>query len=206
MKGHGTHACYVRGCRCADCKAGHARYVSQWEQRRKNPDIWGPSTDLIDAAEVREHLQALTSAGVGKRTIAARSGVSFSVVCRLLGADRSRPAMRVRPETARKLLAVTTAASAYADAGETHRLVDELVASGMRRYQIGIALGQGSGALQLGKTTIRRRSAEAIQALHDLAFWTSPEFRSVCSCVVDEGRRERDRVAKRRERERQATS
>lgn len=92
-----TRGRYVRGCRCVDCKKANARYS-------KRNTILG--SDLVDSAPVRAHLHMLRASGVGRRRIVELSGVSETVVARLLGIDRSKPAARVRPDTARRLLAI----------------------------------------------------------------------------------------------------
>jgi len=92
-----SRARYVRGCKCVDCRKENARYA-------KRNAILG--TDLTDAGRVREHLAMLQESGMGRRRIATLSGVSDTVVGRLLGMDRSKPATRVHPNTAAKLFAL----------------------------------------------------------------------------------------------------
>lgn len=182
---HGRHADYVRGCHCPNCRAGHAAYMRAWDRKRRHPDIYGPSAALIDAKEVRGHLTALRAAGMGRRMMARRAGVSPTVVARLLGLDSSRPARRVHPETARRLLALTMSDAQLVGAEETWRLVDEMVGAGVRRYQIARALGQRGPGLQLGHERITHRNADRVRAIHDSLWRSSTAMRTVCACRLE---------------------
>lgn len=136
---HGTRSSYVKGCKCDLCRAANARYTKVAKYRSDK----GIST-LVDAAPVKAHLQQLRAAGVGRRTIAARSGVSLTVISRLIGIDRHRPARRIHPDTARKLLAVTTSDQAdgtFIDATGARRRLQALVTLGWTQTEIAARIG-----------------------------------------------------------------
>lgn len=136
---HGTRASYVKGCKCAPCRAANARYA-KLAKYRADKGI----TVLVDAAPVKAHLEQLRAAGIGKRTIAARSGVALTVISRLIGIDTSRPARRVHPDTARKLLAVTVddhADGSFTDALGARRRLQALVALGWTQTEIATRIG-----------------------------------------------------------------
>lgn len=168
MNGHGTRASYVRGCKCADCRAANARYAKVAKYRANR----GIST-LIDAAPVKAHLDQLRAHGIGKRTIAARSGVAMTVINRLIGIDHSRPARRIHPDTARKLLAVTVddhAGGAFIDATGTRRRLQALVALGWTQTELGRRIGWTTAnlnALILRSDTVTRATADLVTELYE---------------------------------------
>lgn len=166
---HGQRTTYVKGCRCSDCRAANARYGKLAKFRQQT----GRHV-LVDAAPVRRHLTKLRAAGVGKRTIAKRAGVSQTVVDRLLGLNSDRPADRVRPDTARKLLAVQAdqlAEGAYIDATGSTRRLQALVAIG--HTQTSLAQRIDWTVANLNQITLGRRdqvtvaTAQLIAALYD---------------------------------------
>lgn len=208
MSDHGTHASYVRGCHCDECKQGHREYQRLYDLRRRWPEVYGPSSPYIDAAEVREHLNALSRSGVGRRRIHELTGLSHSAIRDLATGEHQR----CLPETARRILSITCrdqAPGGLVDAVETHRLVAEMTDAGVRRYAIAKVIGQSGPALQLGKTSVTRRNADAIQKLHDDLWRAHPIMRGHCRCFGTsdlELRRERNRMEKRAERQRKAVS
>lgn len=154
---HGTRAKYVvDGCRCHRCRQANTAY---WRERRRRP---GPA--LIPAAAVRDHLRWLQERGVGRRQVAALSGVPESVVAGV----RSGGRRRVSIATADRLLSVTAdqpAAGALVDAAEARRLVELLVDAGRTRSWIAQELGATGRALRLGERTTTARA----RAIEDLA-------------------------------------
>lgn len=131
----GTRASYVKGCRCDACRAANTRYATM---RELHPP------QLVDSQPIKEHLAQLRAAGVGKRTIARQSGVSQTVINRLIGIDGSKPARRVRAATAHKLLAVRAdqlADGAYIDATGTTRRLQALVAIGHSQTALARRIG-----------------------------------------------------------------
>lgn len=151
---HGQRSTYVKGCKCDPCRAANARYAKLAKYRAHA----GHST-LVDSAPIRAHLEQLRAAGVGRRTIARQSGVSQTVINRLLGIDRSKPAARIRPETANRLLAVrcdALADGACIDATGTTRRLQALVTLGWSQTEIARRMGwtvANVNVLVLGRRT-----------------------------------------------------
>lgn len=105
---HGVRAKYVaEKCRCDDCRKAHRDYENA-RNRRRAEERWGVrGPDIVDAAPVRQHIQALQAAGMGYKRIAAAAGVSASRVGQLAGVTAPKtPNTRVHATTAAKILAV----------------------------------------------------------------------------------------------------
>lgn len=178
---HGTRASYVKGCHCDACRAANARYAKLAKYRQDTG-----RTVMVDAAPVKRHLAKLRAAGVGKRTIARQAGVSQTVVDRLLGLNSDRPAQRIRPETAERLLAVTTkqlAAGAYIDATGTTRRLQALVAIGHTQSSLAARIGWTTANLNvivLGRRdSVTVATAQLIAQLYDeLSMTPGPSNRS----------------------------
>lgn len=128
---HGVRSTYVAGgCRCDACCAANTRYA-KWRELH--------GTVLVDSTPARDHIAALRAAGVGRREIARRARLARSVVNRLAGVDRSKPAARVRPETLAAILAVTVddlAPAAVVDALGTRRRLQALIAIGWTQTEL----------------------------------------------------------------------
>lgn len=168
---HGLRATYVRGCRCEQCRKANSDYARMRDRRaayaKHNPDL----APLIDSTPVREHLRELRKAGMGRRTIAARAGVSQTVVARLLEVDRSRPAARIRRETATKLLGVQPdrlAPSALVDGIGTQRRLQALVAIGYTQHYLAQRIGwtdANLGTLLYDRGKVTQRTHDEVAAL-----------------------------------------
>lgn len=134
----------------------------------------GDTVPYVSAAAARAHLAALARAGVGLKTVARLSGVSHGSLSQIVyGQPRQGrpPSRRIRPQTLRSILAVTTTQARggqRVDAAPTWTLVDELVAAGYSRRFLARALGSeaASPRLQLGKTLVRASTARAVEDLH----------------------------------------
>jgi transcription factor WhiB len=161
---HGRAKYVVERCRCDKCRAANTAYERD-RARRIEPAYVG-------ASAARQHVEWLTSQGVGLKTIAKVAGLSHSALPKLMYGDKKRkmpPSKRLRPATAQAILAVTpvdAAAGTKVPAGPTLGIVDQLVARGWTRRAIAEAIGQ-TRALQLGNDYVTRRNADAIKALLD---------------------------------------
>lgn len=172
---HGTSTRYVNGCRCEQCRLAN-RLRQRQASRRKLAIAYGmEAPTLVDATRVRAHLQMLTAAGMGRRRIAHVAGVSVTVVARLTGLEHSRPAARVRPDTERKLLAVTPdlAPGALTDAMPTVRMVTSLVALGWPLSTLsaraGLPVRRLYGVARLGDgDRVTVRTQERVREIFDL--------------------------------------
>lgn len=169
-RAHGTRARYVfgatgndwrNGCRCHECSAAAVLYEKRRQRARARGEV-----AYIDATEARRHLLFLRANGVGRRSVAASSGLSPSHVSKI-----ARGAVtKIRPATAEAILAVhlgRTPPGSYVDATRTLAQIDDLVnVVGMTRTAIAQALGYRTHALQLGKNgRVTKANADRVDAL-----------------------------------------
>lgn len=197
MRQHGTRSCYVhgpapgagRGCRCEPCREANSDYVNHVD-RMKAYGRWEPWAPSEMLEEVRQHLANLRRLGVGYKTVARAAGMSVSNVDRIRRGTR----VRIRPETAARILAVTSSARAahsIVDAGPTWVLIDRLLAAGYRRYEIARWLGNESPALQLSRDRILERHARRIREIYEAIWKVDPKLRALDGVNDEEARRVR---------------
>jgi hypothetical protein len=173
---HGTHACYVLDrCRCHPCKDANTAY----ERTRSRQTAYGRWNPYVDAQPVRDHVQQLTAAGMGLKTIAKRSHVAHGALWKLMyGKTRPdgtrQPSIKVRRETAQALLQLRPdlellAPVAYVDATGTHRRIQALMAAGWSLSQQAQHLGVAPTNLPavLHRTRVFARTALAVRAMYD---------------------------------------
>lgn len=162
MRQHGTRVRYaVDGCRCVDCSIAAGDYE---KQRRRLREAGIPA--YVDAAEAREHLEFLRSHNVGRRTVAREAGLAESTVAKIAGGK----VRRARQDTVDKILAVGLhrgSAKTWVDAGPTWALIDDMLANGITKSAISAGIGQCGRALQLRRTRIEKRNAEAVRRFYD---------------------------------------
>lgn len=167
-----THRCRGTGCTEAN---------SRYEAHRSRQRLYGIEADFVDAAPVREHINALRQSGLGLRRIAALSGVSRSTLSELYAERPGRNTkQRVRSSIARKLLAVDSgqdslAAAAPVDATGTHRRIQALVALGYSYTRLGAGLGLSGGnvAAMLQRQSVQARTARKVSDLYE-SYWDRP--------------------------------
>lgn len=162
-RGEPSYAGYkIDGCRCEGCRAAEKAYRRALQQ--------DPAPRLVGAARARQHVQMLTAKGVGLKTIAARAGVSYNAICKLMyGKAGGSPSKRIRPETESAILSVSSADAAPGasiDASSTWETIEVLQRRGWTKTAIAHAIGQ-AGALQLGREQVSKRNADAIRELLD---------------------------------------
>lgn len=167
---HGTRVRYVwgptgsdsaNGCRCFDCCDATYRYERDRRRARERGEA-----PFIDATETRDHILWLRDNGIGRRSIAARTGLSTSNIARIAKGTVTR----IRPTTADKILAIHLGVAlgrTAVDASRTLAQVDDLVTHcGMTRSEIAAALGMRTRALQIGRTgRVTRNNAERVEQL-----------------------------------------
>lgn len=169
---HGTHARYVlgpneagqtgKGCRCEPCRQANTAYERE-RKRRAEPAY-------VAAGPARQHIQWLSTQGVGLKRVAQISGVSHGALWKLVYGKNGRPSKRIRPQTAQRILAVTPSAGAGGSrvpAGPTWEIVNRLLARGWTKAAIAQAIGQTGPGLQISDKVVTRRNANAIRALLD---------------------------------------
>jgi hypothetical protein len=100
-KEHGTRIRYVSGCRCDACREANNAYARLVGKRVRA----GLGDPLVDAARARRHLDRLSLAGVGRRTVSDVAGVPHSTLSKIRRGQR----LHLRKSTERKILAVTRA-------------------------------------------------------------------------------------------------
>lgn len=164
---HGDRNRYVLDqCRCDACRKAATAY----ERMRIRQSAYGRWQPYVDAEPARQHVRALMVTGLGWQRVARLAGVSTGGVSKLLygAGDRNMaPSKRIRPETARRLLAVTgdsKADAALTPARPTWRLIEGLVALGYSKVWIAVQIGQ-QRALQLDRDFVLIRTARNVEQL-----------------------------------------
>lgn len=180
---HGTRACYVHDhCRCYPCGAANSNYAADLSRQT----AYGRS-NFVDAEPVRDHVRALMAGGMGRRTISERSGISQSVILKLLygrkrpdGAHQP-PSRRVRVDVAQKLTAVhlELADGALIDATGTVRRIRALIALGWSQAALARRLGitpQNFWFPSAVRPSVLVSTARAVRELYDeLSMQLPPE-------------------------------
>jgi hypothetical protein len=170
-RAHGERAKYViERCRCAECREAVRLYERRRRRALSRPDeAWVP---YVPAGKARRHLKELAEYGIGLKTVAKVSGVPHGTLSKLFYGDPARrmgPSKRIRPETERRLLAVTiedAAGAAKIPAGPTWKLLDDLIARGFTKTWIAGQLGAESPALQISRVRVRATTARKVAELH----------------------------------------
>jgi hypothetical protein len=121
----------IHGCRCATCTSAHTDY----QNRRTRLIAYGQWQPLVDAQPVREHLERLSTAGIGSRQVSILTGVGITTIRSLRGSGTANARRSIRPETADAILAVratpeTLAGGSIVDPTGTCRRIQALVAIG----------------------------------------------------------------------------
>lgn len=157
-------------------------------------------------ARAREHIARLQRAGMGINAIAATTNLSRNRLMEIAdgaGHRGCRPArLHVKAETARRILNVQyrPANGARVPAVEAHRIIEELLAAGLRKREIAAKLGSDAKtpALQIKAKTVLRSTLLRIVDLHERIYPVMPELRRVCRCaeLTEDQKRARDRAAK----------
>jgi hypothetical protein len=159
---HGTRPRYVSGCRCDACRVANTAYA----RTRALAKVRGEWNGLVDAAPARQHLVALSRAGVGYRSVAAASDVAITVLVEVLSGAKQR----IRARTAKRILAVDEGAmadGALVDARPSWRLIREMLRdAGLTKGEIAQRLGHETPALQLGKARVFASTALQVRRLH----------------------------------------
>lgn len=159
----GTRVRYYAGCRCTECRAANSRYESERQAARAR----GESNGLVSAERARAHLAELSAHGVGFKTAADAAKVAPSIVGKIVGGQRRK----IREQTERRLLAVTTDTAAdggCVDGASTWVLIDELLASGYSRARIASEIaGRPLKALQMKRERVTVRNAGRARQVYD---------------------------------------
>lgn len=175
---HGTYACHVLDkCRCLPCC--YARSVYDLNRQKRN--AYGRS-NLVDAEPIREHVAALMAAGVGLKTIVARSGISQGAMWKLVyGKNGNPPSRRVTRANADRLLVLKPddrtllADGARVDSTGTRRRLQALACLGWSIGRFSTETGIDRQALDQALTggEVTARTARSVAAAYD-RLWDQP--------------------------------
>ena len=182
---HGTRACYLRGpgpgtgegCRCPACNWADYAWGVERERRIARGD-WAPWTD---AAPVRAHVDSLIRAGLTQENVAALAGVAPGSMTHLMrGSNGNPPARRIRPESARKILAVRWPRAelpplSMVDSTGTQRRLQALVTNGWPMAWLAdeLAMKRTNFSVMMRRTQVRASTAAVVRALYD-RLWDQP--------------------------------
>lgn len=182
---HGDRLRYMGGCRCFACRRANSAY----EAARKIARAAGEGNGIVPAAKARAHLKALSARGVGRRSVGAASDVSDTVLSDIISGRKAN----IRAGTERAILKVTRAAAgdrALIPAMDAWRMLDELIADGYTRRELGRLLGSKSKtpALQLNRDFVTVRNAYLVERLYyELRFTAGRETIKLLAKLRDEG-------------------
>jgi transcriptional regulator with XRE-family HTH domain len=186
---HGTRLAYVLDqCRCRACT--DANTAAQARVNRLK--AYGQWDSRVDAAPVREHVEALGRAGMGHKRVARLAGVSGSAVSWLLygkprpDGTRRPPSRRLNAATAAKLLAVqpdleVMAAKAIVDGTGARRRIQALIAHGWTASALADRLNMtpgNFGRIQHGGHDMHADTVRRIRALYDDLWNQAPPERT----------------------------
>lgn len=178
---HGTRARYVGArCRCDECRRANTAYGLEREHARRR----GDTNALVPAAPVAEHIQALSTKGVGKRAIAAACDVPTSTLWKIVTGRRQV----IREKTAAKILAVDAGAisdGTRVPAGPTWRMVRELLRAGLTKGEISRRLGNNGLSLQIQKRQVLASTELRVRRLHAAVLRELQEVEELERAAVD---------------------
>lgn len=169
---HGTNACYtLDGCRCDDCRDASSRAWRDWIKQKAGIK---PST-YIDAEPVRRRVLELMEAGMSLKRIGKLSGVPNGALGKLVYGIPSvgrPPSKKITRRTADRLLSCpySVADGARVDATEARAIVDELLARGWTKAEIGrrVSGDPNRNQLQAVKPNVSQVTAGTLRALRHL--------------------------------------
>lgn len=157
---HGVRLRYMAGCRCRPCRMANTNYETQRAKARKAGDWNG----LVDAKAAQQHIVKLGNAGVGRRMVAAASGVSDSSIMAIK--NGTKPQIRAR--TSRKILAVNESCRGDATLISAKRLwrrINKLLYEGYTKTALAKMLGY-SRALQFDRKLVTVSNDARVEALY----------------------------------------
>lgn len=161
-KPHGTRMKYLGGCRCLPCRGAASQYEAD---RQREIRETGRGTGIVSAQRAREHLETLSKAGVGRRSVAFACGVAYSTLQEIKAGRK----VRIYARTEYKILQVDENAKgggAIIPAGPTWELINELLEEGFSKAYLAKRMGYKNPALQIHKDRVTVRIAVAIERLY----------------------------------------
>jgi len=180
---HGQRVAYVKDrCRCNPCTAANTAASHAADRGR----ALGYPSPLVDAGDVRAHLEQLRRAHIGYQQIAGLSGTSATHIREIAGtvvrSGNRPPIRRIRPDLAARLLAIeptpaNRTAHCHVDATGTRRRLQALVAIGWPPDTLADHLGRTPAELHRSltcTTAITEHTARHIRNLYDRLWDTQP--------------------------------
>jgi hypothetical protein len=159
---HGMRARYVTGCRCEPCREANRAYA----RLRGKMNRAGEWNGLVDAAHVRAHLELLSAAGVGYKTVADVAGVAKTVLAEVRVGKKTR----VRAQTEKAVLAVgpdTLTDAKLVPARPTWKLLRALMEQeDWSRAELARRLGYKVGALQINRRRVTAKTAMRVERFY----------------------------------------
>lgn len=149
------------GCRCMLCRAANSRYETMRAAARKR----GEWNGLVSADRARAHLLALSTLGVGYKSVAAAANVSRTSLMEI----RAGRKLQLRRESERRILDVDAscvADGALVDARPAMRLIRRLLREGYPALRLCRFLGYKGQGLQFRDRWMTARNAQRIERLY----------------------------------------
>lgn len=156
---HGTLAKHRGGCRCLPCRSARSEYERRREAAKKSGDWNGQ----VSTARARRHLEKLSAAGVGRRSVVKATGIPEP---RIRAIKNGKKAW-ITARTERRILAVTAAQladRALVPSAGTVRRLEQLVAEGFTRIELGRRLGLCSKNLPFRRPRVTVKTARQVRA------------------------------------------
>ncbi|WP_409186457.1 hypothetical protein F9C11_20400 [Amycolatopsis sp. VS8301801F10] len=181
---HGRAKYVMEHCKCDVCTQANRDYNKHQKRQR----AYGRPA-YIDAEPARQHLRALSEAGIGWRRAAKLAGLHDSIVKSILFGRPGRvPNKRIRAATAERIFAVKFSGDALADKAVvditgSRRRLQALVATGRTQQYLADRLGMTPGNFWLvmqRQTRITAAKQRQINALYD-ELWDTPPADDVAS-------------------------
>ncbi|MGW6703561.1 hypothetical protein ACWGDE_01525 [Streptomyces sp. NPDC054956] len=179
------------GCKCRTCYDGY----NEWQRRHHAAKRGNTYDNLIDAEPVRQHILRLQAAGISTTKLAKHLGCHpASIISFVRPAGPGRPRKRrTKPETAARILAVTTTEilPATVDATGTHRRIQALAALGWPLARIGPVIGIHPSWVDdlLKKDVTSGQTAHSVRLAYERLAASNPERHGVSKVSANRARR-----------------
>jgi hypothetical protein len=158
-------------CDCVRCARHRKQYRIEHDRGHRR---------LVDAAATREHLEWLSSQGVGRRTLCSVFGFADLTLARI----SSGKTLKVRLETERKITAfrpndaATVANARIVDATATHLRYQALIALGYTQAWVATSTGRAHVGMDLGQRVARRRALAILELCRTVGDTPGPSHKA----------------------------
>ena len=142
---HGNAKYHLENCRCLVCR----KAASDYDNNRRRAIAYGRWQPFVDAEPVRQHVRALSEAGIGWMRLARLAGVPRGSISKLLYGDPQRglaPTKGMRAKNALAILAVQPTLDNLGDGTRidgtgTRRRLQALAAAGWTQSELARRIG-----------------------------------------------------------------